>query len=299
MNYFLHFLRIIKSIIKKPIKSLLWFWQDLKKDFEASKIKSENKFVWCPGLPKSGTTLLEQILERLPYVRLESSFLRIFDNKNLDHGHGISTRMFSKIPKQKFTFLKTHTHYTNEYERIALNKKAKIIVSLRDLRDMLISRYYHILFDKNHWLHNKIKKLNFSSGFILSLKEKSSPELESALIYYYKWIKDWLVIAKQKDYLVLWYEDYKLDPIKYINRVILYTNNKNYSAIKIENEIKYARLKKKDLSNSIYSYGRSKSTFRKGLVGEWKLLFNNEINDYLNKNLPGPIDEVSYKQNIK
>jgi hypothetical protein len=298
MNYFLHFLRIIKSLIKNPIKSLLWFGQDLKKDFEASKLKSENKFVWCPGLPKSGTTLIEQILERLPYVRLNASFLRIYDNKNLDHGHGISTEMFSKIPKQKFTFLKTHTHYTYKYERIALNKKAKIIVSVRDLRDMLISRYYHILSDKNHWLHNKIKKLNFSDGFIISLKEKSSPELESALIYYYKWIKDWLIIANQKDYLVLWYEDYKLDPIKYISRIILYTNNKDYSAKKIENEIQDARLKKKDLSNSINNYGRSKSTFRKGLVGEWRKLFNNEINNYLNKNLPGSIDEVSYKKNI-
>lgn len=299
MIYIIHFFRVLKSLIKNPIKSLVWFQLDFKKDLKANKVNSEIKFVWCPGLPKSGTTLLEQILEKLPYVRLESSFLRIYDNKNLDHGHGISKKMFSNIPKNKFTFLKTHTHFTNEYEKIALNKQAKIIVSVRDLRDMLISRYYHIMIDSNHWLHNRVKKLNFSEGFILSLKEKSSPELESALVYYYKWIKDWLIVANQRNYLVLWYEDYKINPIKYISRIITYTNNNNYSPENIENEIQNERSKKKNLSNSIYNYGRSKSTFRKGLVGEWKSLFNNEINDYINKNLPGPIEEISYKKNIE
>ena len=31
--------------------------------------------------------------------------------------------------------------------------------TLRDLRDMLISRYFHILADKKHWLHKSIKDL--------------------------------------------------------------------------------------------------------------------------------------------
>ena len=57
-----------------------------------------------------------------------------------------------------------------KYENIAKNHNLKIIISMRDLRDMLISRYFHIMNDNSHWLHHQIKDLNFTDGFISSKK---------------------------------------------------------------------------------------------------------------------------------
>ena len=44
--------------------------------------KSHNK-VWICGLPKSGTTLIEKILDNLPYVSMDRSPLRYRINKDL------------------------------------------------------------------------------------------------------------------------------------------------------------------------------------------------------------------------
>ena len=48
---------------------------------------------------------------------------------NMDHGHGISDEMFSNIPDNKFTFLKTHTHYSKNYENIAIKKNTLLTIS--------------------------------------------------------------------------------------------------------------------------------------------------------------------------
>ena len=63
---------------------------------------------------------------------------------------------------------------------------------------MLISRYYHIKSDQKHWLHKKLIKLDFTEGFLKSLKEKFSPSSEDPLTYYYFWIKNWILEGKKK-----------------------------------------------------------------------------------------------------
>ena len=69
-----------------------------------TKISRKQKFVFVIGLPKSGTTLVEQILRSLGYIDQSSSPLRIFDNRNLKHPHDVSEEMFKKVPKSKLSF---------------------------------------------------------------------------------------------------------------------------------------------------------------------------------------------------
>ena len=63
---------------------------DIQKDLKFKKKFSQ--IIWCAGLLKSGSTLIEQILEETNYVDLSRSSLRWFNNYNLDHPHGISDR---------------------------------------------------------------------------------------------------------------------------------------------------------------------------------------------------------------
>ena len=72
-----------------------------------SQIKNQTKFIFVIGLPKSGTTLIEEILYNIGYIDISTSPLRIFDNRNLKNNHDISEEMFNKIPKGKYTFFKT------------------------------------------------------------------------------------------------------------------------------------------------------------------------------------------------
>ncbi len=299
IKYFLHTLKLLKSFLMRPFKTIKWIKEDFKKDINSKKFKSPYKFVWCAGLPKSGSTLIEKIFENLPYVRLDTSFNRIYSFEKLDHVHGINEDMFKYLPNTKYTFLKTHTHYTDNYEKIAIRYNARIIISLRDIRDMLISRYYHILSFENHWLHKDIKNLDFTKGFIISFSSRENKQSPTSLEYYFNWIKNWLTIAKRKNYLILWYEEYKLNPNAYINKILQYIEFSNYSAKDIQNTILKENLKKTPLSSSLTKYGREKTTFRKGETNQWKKLFNEEINDAMRKNSPGDLKDVLFNTNNK
>ena len=156
-KYVSHTKFCLKSLLIYPKQTAKEFISDFKKDYYAEKIKSNSNFVWCAGLPKSGTTLIEKIFENLPYINMKYSMKRIYYPGKLDHIHGISSPMLSNLPKKKFTFLKTHSHYSINYEKIALEKNAKIIISLRDLRNVMISRYHHVISDKTHRHHKLIK----------------------------------------------------------------------------------------------------------------------------------------------
>ena len=175
-KYFFYFIKIIKSLLTRPIQTLKWISVDYKKDLSCKNFKSKYHFVWCAGLPKSGTTLVEQIFDNLPYVRQNNSFNRVYYTGKLDHDHGISNEMFKNYSKTKYTFLKTHTHYDKKYEDIAINNNLKIIISLRDLRDMLISRYFHILADKKALASSKIKKFSIYRRFFSFSSRKRKSE---------------------------------------------------------------------------------------------------------------------------
>lgn len=294
-KYIFHYFKWIKSLVIRPIQTIRWLKSDFKKDHNSKSFTSPHKKVWCAGLPKSGTTLVEKILDILPYVRLNNSFYRVYLTGKEEHDHGISNYNFNNLTNDKFTFLKTHTHYEKKYENIAKNHNLRIIISMRDLRDMLISRYFHIMNDNSHWLHYQIKDLNFTDGFISSLKNQWNKNSPNALNYYYHWINDWYAVARKNGYLILWFEDFKKDRKKYIENILKYLNFEEFSINEIEEKISNPEKNKKKLSESLKSYGRSKDTFRKGEAGEWKKYFNKSINEYFEKNVPGPIDNVSYE----
>ena len=104
-KYLFHFLKWSKSLFLRPVQTIKWFKRDLNKDISSKKYSSINKKVWCAGLPKSGTTLIEEIINILPYVQLNISPLRNFKIGQLDHEHGINENMFKSAPKNKYSFL--------------------------------------------------------------------------------------------------------------------------------------------------------------------------------------------------
>ena len=197
---------------------------------------------------KSGTTLIEKILDILPYVRLNNSFYRVYLTGKQEYDHGISNYNFENLTNDKFTFLKTHSHYEKKYENIAKNHNLKIIISLRDLRDMLISRYFHIMNDNKHWLHYHIKDLNFTDGFISSMKNQWNKNYPNSLDYYYHWINNWHEVARKNEYLILWFEDFKIDRKKYIGNILKYLDFREFSIDEIEEKISNPEKNKKKFS---------------------------------------------------
>ena len=135
----------LKLTSRNPFQFISELNEDVIKDASASKYESNHHLVWCAGLPKSGTTLIEKILNCLPYVQMNMSAIRRYSEKNISHPHGICHEMFKFAPKLKYSFLKTHTHFDQDYLKIIEIYNASTIISLRDIRDMMISNYTYII----------------------------------------------------------------------------------------------------------------------------------------------------------
>tara|TARA_Y100001970_G_scaffold105894_1_gene132682 strand:+ start:16014 stop:16952 length:939 start_codon:yes stop_codon:yes gene_type:complete len=310
--YFKHFLKIIKFIIQDPFFSIKDFLADIKKDYFTKKLSKKNnpKIIWCAGLPKSGTTLIEEIFDNLPYVRANTSMLRFYyhnpiqfdyQKKNLsEHDyHGITENNFKYLPKNKLTFFKTHTHFEKKYFDIAERYDAKIIISVRDLRDMMISRYFHIYKEKKNQDHEQIKDLSFEDGFIKSLGIMKNRTMKP-VVYYYNWIIEWKKFSEDKKILLLWYENYIHNPHFYIEQILKYLNVDNNLSNQIQNSLERSRKNfSNDLSKNLNHVGKRISTFRTGKSYNWKKYFNKKIEDSFTSMLPGPLDLVTYKENEK
>ena len=266
-----------KSFLISPYSALSEVRSDLKKD-----LLSENySLVWVAGLPKSGTTLIEKVLDSAGYVQGDKSLLRRHKPWPISHDHGVCDGHFRFFPKNKKTFLKTHTHYEDKYIQIALEHSANIIVSVRDLRDVMISRYFHVLSDKNHWQHSHIVGLDTMPGFIASCNIPEIGEKERPVDYYARWIHDWLDQSERHSAEVFWYEEYTNDRYNYLSR-LLSTVCSKAKAHEVEHLLEADRIRSSKyplLRDRRLQAGRKLSTYRAG-SSSWPELLDTNTQDW-------------------
>ncbi len=293
-HYMFYFFGLISQ---NPKLVFTEFLEDYSKDYKSSKIIKDHKLVWICSLPKSGSTLVEEIIDFFPYVKLDRSLNRFYSKGKLAHVHNISKEMLSSAPEKKLSYIKTHTHYNSEILKL-INDRVKIIFTFRDLRDVMISRYYHILQDKSHIDHQKISRLGLKEGFIYSFKSLGYGE-KNILTYYYNWIKDWQSKKFLFNHLELWFEDFVKDPNEYLKKILMFLNfddnTYNLSNLKIYLKKKNTYKHNRTFAQKINDKSKNVSTFRSGKIENWKTFFDDEITNEFNKSLPGPLESVIKK----
>ena len=274
------------TFISSPFQANKELIYDLKKEFLLSKKFDYQKLIWLCGLPKSGTTLIGSILDFIGYIEGNKSFLRRFDCSGINHPHEISDGFFKYFPKDKHTFVKTHTHHKPNFIEIAKSYGTTNIVTLRDIRPMMLSRYWHIMSDEQHWQHASIKDLNFEEGFKKSMTDGFSYKKLSPINYYQKWIIDWLR-NKNDANVILWFEDYKSNPLDYIQKINQTINCKVDPSL-IEDYLDKLRkdrnIENLSLSEKLKLPGRSKTTIR-NFNENWKEVISDKLNQWILSNL--------------
>ena len=300
MKYLYLIKYLLKVFLRNPAQLFKEIKTDLKKDLNYRKFNSKHKKVLIFGLPKSGTTLVEEILEQLPYVRLNRTPVRFYIHPNLKDSHAINDESFKFFSEKKYSFLKTHSYFDNKHIDLVKKYNAKILICFRDIRDVMISRYNHVLADKNHWQHEEIIDLPTHEGFLKSLTSLNNSPSENKIApieEYYNWVYNWLSFKGINNYNILWYEEYIKDPISYINKILSDLDFKEFDAKIIENTL--AALRKKNehtkLKNKLRRAGKGVSTFREGKSGGWKDFFDDHTYKKFISYLPGPIEKVLQK----
>lgn len=285
MILIIHILKQFKVFLKFPIQFLKILLSDIQNDFFVDHKKKYNK-VLVIGVQKSGTTLIEWILSEIGYVNQVTSPLRIFYDKKLNYVHDLSNKMLSYMPDKKFTFLKRHSEATPENLEIIKNTNVKIILSIRDLKQIMISRYLHIISDKSFPQYYELKNLGHVEGFRLSLVQNHIKG-EIPILIFNNWLTNWQsVIAEKKiSCLILNYNDFKGKEKIYIEKIIKYLEikdcdsetifNKHLKKIEIMKNKKLEDNLKKNLHSQTYN----------SVSDKIKLKLNNEISDTEFENL--------------
>ena len=176
----------------------------------------------------------------------------------------------------------------------------KIVVTLRDLRDMLISRYYHVMSQKDHWQHKQIAYLSKEEGFMKSLIIRENGEGPEPIKYYYNWIMNWKKNLEENNIGVFWYEDYISNPIKFIKEIIYYLDFNEFNPEDIEKKLESKRkiYSKIPLYKRLKKIGKNVSTYRTGKTHVWKSFLNDEMYNEFVSLLPGPLSDVTKQEKL-
>lgn len=287
-------------------------WKDLiehiKFDLGVKKLKISpgNELFFIAGMPKSGSTWLQQLLLSTKYqVQLNSSCLRAYPSAiKLSHPHGLSPKMFDCVPKNKLSFLKLHPHPVNHNFEILDSYNVKVVVLIRDIRDMLISNYFHTLADKTTFNHESISKLSKEQGFIQSMKDIHPSNSMSEIEYYTSWIDGWIERSKIKpqNTLLIKYEDMHKDLPSTLKKIYDFYNfklkNNEIDSVIARQKQKHENDLQNNLKTNLIKKGSLTSTYRKGKVGDWSSFFNAEDKAFTKSYSGSVLIKSGYEKNL-
>ena len=169
---------------------------------------------------------------------------------------------------------------------------------------MLISRYYHVICDQDHWDYQRLIKISPQSRLLESMKgidpEDSIPVIE----YYNYWINGWLkkIRSYPEKFVLIKYEEMKSNLFSVMKRIYKFYGSQlpDSSIRKIIHTQKKRHFKdsKRSLAENLIVIGREHSTFRKGIVGEWRTSYNQELKDYVKSYSGQTLIDSGYEKDL-
>ena len=198
--------------------------------------------------------------------------------ENILLNQDIAHSAFRYCPSWSYTLFKTHLNpWKENIEIIKKNNVKKVVVTYRDLRDVVVARYYRLLNfpkKKNESFYveenRQYKNLNKSDAINDCIDVVSDK--------YTKWIFGWLEISsKEKDFILLSkFEDLVTKPKQEFKRILdFYEINLEDPVIdSIVDETRGKKNMRKNIEDSKILPWALSSNFRSGKIGNWKYEFD-------------------------
>ena len=187
-------------------------------------------------------------------------------------------------------YVMSHIPFDKNFNKYLIDNKWKIIFTYRDPRDMCASMLKHIEGRPHHYAYNYLfRNLKTTSDRLRAIVNGFQNENNKKIISIKNMYSIMMHWKHEKNVLAFKYEDMvgiqgngnSLEQSNAIKKILKSLNVSEYN----EGLINYI---------SKNSYGKS-NTFRKGQIGNWKKVFNNEDCVFLNKNTESLLTELNYK----
>ena len=257
-----------KLIVIRVLYALKRLFYDLFYFFIRDKYRY--KIIFLAGMPMSATTKLKNMCGRIDgyFTRHNPTPEKIWLNQD------ITNQTFKHCPSWGYSLLKTHLNPKDEnIETIKRNRVKKVIVSYRDLRDVVVARYYRLLnFPKKKNEPNYLEEIRQYKN--ISKSEGINDCIEKIATLYTKWIYGWFDIASKHKNFILFckFEDLVSNPKEQFKKILDFYEI-SMSDSKINSIVKETEGKKNMQTN----FGEAKilpwalsSNFRSGKIGNWR-----------------------------
>jgi len=222
---------------------------------QLTKSQQHSAKVLVNGSPKSGTTWMLKMIASLPGYRDVGNF------------YGDIQKYHSVQPGD---VVHGHDAYTPELKNILLSEGIKVILMLRDPRDQLVSRMFHVKRSTNHAWHEQMKNLDNDEALMLCIEGREKlPSTADIIGLAQTWLQ-----GNAEAHCVR-YEDLLADSVAHFKQVLNYLGISDDNAL-AEVIVEKNRFSRLSMGKRIWQPSRkpgqenAKSHFRKGIVGDWR-----------------------------
>ena len=217
---------------------------------------SQNAKVLVNGSPKTGTTWMYKMISSLPgYLHVGN-----FDG-NLEKYHSV-------IPGY---VVHGHDIYSSKLQGILEKNHIRTILMIRDPRDQLISRMFHVKRSHNHPWHDRIQELEIDELLMLCIEGKDDlPGTDSMINLTLGWLQ------ADSTALAVRYEALLANSVHHFSQVLRHIGIKKNVDSLANVIVERNRFERLSMGKRIWENGRkpgqenNNSHFRKGITGDWK-----------------------------
>ena len=256
---------------------------------DALNHKYPHRILFIAGMAKSGSSWVHAFLLNIPGFQRPP----IVDRSGIAAGRVWDESYFTNIPRFGFYALKTHAGASSELLTIIQKMNLLTLVTYRDIRDQLVSRFHHILVDPNTIHHKLYNEMPQSEAF--------SHSIDYALDQYVAWIDDWLaVVEKEPDrFLVIRYEDLLDNSFEAFKKILLFYGI-DFPDNQIQEMMVAADAQTRggvDTLADRVKVGRG-ANFRAGRKGDWRSHFSEHDVQVVKRRAGDQLIRLGYEKNM-
>jgi len=207
------------------------------------------------GSPKSGTTWMLKMLASIPGHEDAGNFSG--DHKRYD----------AVSPGQ---VIHGHETYTDALKSRLEKNGIRVILMIRDPRDQLVSRMFHVRRSPNHPWHERLQKMTIDEALMICIEGREQLPATDVII---SLTQSWLEVGNAA--CIVRYEELLDNTVFHFQRVLDYMGiqgDRRLAEVVVERN-RFSRLsigKKVWLLQRMPGEEDPKSHFRKGIKGDWR-----------------------------
>ena len=235
------------------------------------------------GSPKTGTTWMLRLLDSIPGYSEIGNF------------YGDIQRYNEVQPGE---IVHGHDWCTPTLVDLLTENQIKVVLLLRDPRDQLISRVFHIRRDVNHNWHDRLRNMPLDQAISVCIEGgEDLPSMRTMIELTQSWLNN------GKDFSPVRYEDLVNGTQSEFQRVLRHLDIQIPAKLSqmIVSRNKFERLASgKKFWQTSRKPGQidPNSHFRKGIVGDWRNYYNDEHKDLFKEVAGDKLVELGYETNF-